>query len=360
MAKATFYKSQIIGIHTTVGQIKKCIDDEVETYGGNTKQIDRIKKSVGLHTRHLADDSTTALDLCSEAAEKLLDGLNFDRKLLCGIIFVTQTPDHFQPCNAAILHGRLALETRTLAFDINLGCSGYIYGLFVAQSLIETCACKHILLLAGDTLSKTVNKKDRAVAPIFGDAGTATLLSAANSTPSFFTLNTDGSGSNSIIIPAGGFRTPSSTATAQEVTDEDGNTRSLQNIKMNGMEVFNFSILREPQSIKELFEYSKLCDEQIDLFFFHQANKYIIQNIMRRLKIPIEKVPLDTISKYGNQSSASIPCTICDELAGNSVKKSVLLSGFGVGLSWASCIMDLSEIRTNVNVYEGIYNYEPI
>ena len=221
--------------------------------------------------------------------------------------------------------------------------------------MIASLACKKVLLLAGDTLSKCVNRRDRSTAPLFGDAGTATLIEASDlDSLSYFSLHTNGAGAQHIIQPAGGFRKPSSAETANEAIDDDGNYRCENDLVMNGGEVFNFSIKTEPTAIKQILEYAKQDMDVIDYVIFHQANKYIIKNIAKRLKLPMNKVPCETVSKYGNQSSASIPCTINDalneELSG--CNKRVILSGFGVGLSWASAIVDLENIYCpSVSIY---------
>jgi 3-oxoacyl-[acyl-carrier-protein] synthase-3 len=347
MAFSKFKESKISGVVTVVPSTVCCIDDEVDLYGGNEKQIARIKRAVGLDKRHVTDETTTTLDLCVDAAEKLILGLSLDREDIDGVIFVTQTPDHVQPSNAAIAHGKLELSTNAASFDISLGCSGYVYGLWMANMMIASQTCKKVLLLAGDTLSKCVNKRDRSTAPLFGDAGTATLIEASEQQNlSYFSLHTNGAGSQHILQPAGGFREPSSLETAVEEVDEEGNYRSRNDLAMNGGEVFNFSIKTEPTAIKEILEYAEQDIETIDYVIFHQANKYIITNIAKRLKLSMDKVPCGTVSKYGNQSSASIPCTINDALNEEvSVQsKRVILSGFGVGLSWASAIVGLDNI----------------
>lgn len=347
MATSKFQGIKVSGIVTSVPENISRIDDEIELYGGNEKQVARIKKAIGLNKRHITDSKTTTLDLCIDAAENLINGLSLNRDCIDGVIFVTQTPDHLQPSNAAIAHGKLNLSKKVASFDISLGCSGYVYGLWMAHMMIASKTCNTVLLLAGDTLSKCVNKRDRSTAPLFGDAGTATIIEQTpHKSESYFSLHTDGSGSDHIIIPAGGFRTPTTDDTLIETEDNDGNFRSENDLWMNGGEVFNFSIQTEPTAIREILDFSGENIDDIDNIIFHQANKYIISNIAKRLKIPLDKVPSDTVSKYGNQSSASIPCTINDALNIPLSKghQRVILSGFGVGLSWASAIVDLEEI----------------
>lgn len=347
MANTKFKNVKVSGIVTVVPQIEKSIDDEIELYGGNEKQIERIKKAIGLDKRRVTDKETTSVDLCHQAANQLVEGLKINRSEIDGLIFVTQTPDHFQPSNAAIVHGRLGLEKNCASFDINLGCSGYVYGLWMAHMMVASGTCSKVLLLAGDTISKYVNPKDRATAPLFGDAGSATLIEKTDvDQEAFFSLHTDGTGQEFIKVPAGGFRCPSSPATAIATEDAEGNWRSQNDIYMNGGEVFNFSIKTEPAAITEILEYSQKTIDDIDHVVFHQANKYIITNIAKRLKLPLDKAPCDTVSKYGNQSSASIPSTINDALGelASSSKQQLVLSGFGVGLSWASAVVSVEKI----------------
>jgi len=359
MASTKFKNVKISGIVTVVPQIEKSIDNEIDLYGGNKKQIERIKKAIGLDKRRVTDKDTTSVDLCHQAASHLINGLKVNKSKIDGLIFVTQTPDHFQPSNAAIIHGKLALEKSCASFDVNLGCSGYVYGLWMAHMMIASGTCQKVLLLTGDTISKYVNSKDRATAPLFGDAGSATLIEKTNiEYEAFFSLHTDGSGNDFIKVPAGGFRCPSSADTAIAIEDTEGNWRSKNDIYMNGGEVFNFSIKTEPSAITEILDYSQKTVDEIDYVVFHQANKYIITNIAKRLKLPLEKTPCETVSKYGNQSSASIPSTINDAL-GRQVstdKQQLLLSGFGVGLSWASAIVDVDKIYCpSVQIYSKEY-----
>ena len=345
MPKAHTKYAQITAIQTVVGSTGVSIDDSATAFGGNLAQLERIKKTIGLDKRRVVEPGVTALDLCLQAAEEIKGKPNYDV-----LIFVTQTPDHFQPCNAAILHGRLQLSEDCAALDVNLGCSGWVYGLYLASIMIEVGSCRKVLLLAGDTLSRCVNKKDRAAASLFGDAGSATVIERVEegACSSWFSLHTRGLGSGFIKIPAGAFRQPNSAKTAKLNTDADGNTRSLQDLYMNGAEVFNFSILQVPKAVKEILAYSNQVIDDIDTFFFHQANKYILSNIAKRLKIPFDKVPMQMVEQYGNQSSSSIPATICNfyKNRNQNTKLEVLLSGFGVGLSWASAITTLGALSS--------------
>ncbi|MBD1152580.1 ketoacyl-ACP synthase III [Pelagibacterales bacterium SAG-MED22] len=348
MTKSTFKKVKISGITTCVPENFRLLDDEIDIlYDGDIKQVDRIKKSIGLNKRHIVKDDTTTSDLCEVAAIKLLEEMNVDKSKIGAIIFVSQTPDYFQPATASYLHGKLALPKECSAFDVNQGCSGYVYGLWLAHMMVETNSCEKVLVLVGDTLSRVVNPLDTNVAALFGDAGTATLVIKSNEEQnSFFSLHTNGLKFDTIIQPQGAFRKPTKNIINDEKVFKISDKRLLNNLYMNGAEVFNFSIEEEPKAIKEILKISNKTEKEIDYIIFHQANKYIISNIARRLKFPIEKTPFKTTGKYGNQSSASIPCTICDAINKEVVTKKVklILSGFGVGLSWATCQLELEKI----------------
>lgn len=343
MAKTILTKAKITAIHTIVGSELRKFDDDRDAFGGNEAQMERIKKTIGLDERRVVKEGVTAVDLCAEAVEKL--SLESEPNAL---IFVTQTPDHFQPCNAAVLHGKLGWGEDVAAFDVNLGCSGWVYGLYLASLMIESGGCERIVLAAGDTLSHAVNPRDRATASLFGDAGSATLLERrSEDSESWFALHTRGAGAEFICVPAGGYRHRSDADSRIEEEDADGNFRSLEDLYMNGAEVFNFAMLDEPKAVKEILEYSRKAVDEIDTFAFHQANRYILTNVARRQKIPLDKVPMESVGRFGNLSSASIPGVLCDERAEALLNKEqrLMVSGFGVGLSWASAVLNCGPLK---------------
>lgn len=348
MPKCRFLDVRITGLVTCVPPHEKCIDDELEHFGGNMQQLKRLKKTIGLHKRRVVDADTTAADLCEQAARRLIEETAVELAQIDAVICVTQTPDYSQPCNAAVLHGRLGLLKDCAALDVNLGCSGYVYGLWLAHTMIASGGCARVLLLAGDTISRLVHAKDRAVAPLFGDGGSATLIERSAGAPAaFFSLQTDGSGYDKLMVPAGGARQPCSAATSLVAEDAAGNIRSPENLFMDGAEIFNFSITEEPKSVTELLKYASVEAGAVDFYVFHQANRYILGNIAKRLKLDPAKVPMETVERFGNQSSASIPSAICGELSATLAgcdSAQMLLSGFGVGLSWASALVEFRDL----------------
>jgi 3-oxoacyl-[acyl-carrier-protein] synthase-3 len=297
----------------------------------------------------------TTLDLAETAARRLLDKAGVSVAEIDAIVFVTQTPDHWQPCNANLLHGRMGFPKSTAAFDINQGCSGWVYGCHVAFSMAEAGGWQRVLLLAGDTVSQTIHPRDRSTVILFGDAGTATLIERGDDIRrSWFTLHSDGTGHDAIKIPAGGHRLPSSPETSVELVDAEGNVRTPDHLHMNGLEVLNFTLREEPAAIRELLSYAQTPMETVDYFVFHQANKFIIGNLVKRLGLPPGKVPMTTSLRFGNQSSASIPAVLCDALADSlrTGERTVVMSGFGVGLSWASCLLKVGPLRVcDLNVF---------
>ncbi len=301
-------------------------------------------KTTGIATRHVAPPGIATSDLCFAAAEKLIAELGWKKDDISLLVFVSQSPDHFLPATSVILQDRLGLPKTTAAFDINLGCSGYVYGLSVVASLVATGGFRRALLLAGDISTHGITPADKSTWPLFGDAGTATAVEYDAGAKTFFNLQSDGSGHEAIIIPDGGLRNPVSEKTYVNEEPEKGITRHRRNLWLNGLDVFNFSVREAPPNITALLEFAGMPADSIDQFVFHQANRLMNETIRKKLKIPAEKVPY-SLADYGNTSSASIPLTIAARLREESkLPKKWLLSGFGVGLSWASAILETEAI----------------
>lgn len=315
--------------------------------GFSSEHLKRLHSTAGLMERRVVAAGTTALDLGEAATRGLLDALPVTDRDIDLLIFVTQTPDYFQPCNAAMLHGRLGLANTCAAFDVNLGCSGYIYGLWLAHSLIAAGGVRRAVLVASDTLSRCVHPQDNTVAPLFGDAAAATLIEAVSDPPfSSFSLYTDGRGADSIIQPGGAFRNPASEEMERETIDAEGNRRRTRDLHMDGGEVFTFSITKPPECIRALLAFSDISLDSVDVVVLHQANRYILHNIAKRLKLQPEKVPDGTIKRFGNTSSTSIPLTLTTDLQSRLHAGPLLavLCGFGSGLSWGAALVRIPRL----------------
>ena len=300
--------------------------------------------TIGVTERRVSPESICTSDLCFAAAEKLFDETLIDKSEIDAIIFISQTPDYRLPATACILQNRLGLAKSAIAFDVNLGCSGYVYGLSIASAFANIANFRKVLLLVGDTPTKFTSNRDKSSALLFGDAGSATIIENTNNDKdSFYNLFTDGEGSNSLIINGGGYRNISNCNSFNLTEDEDGNIRNSEQLYMNGAEIFNFTLKEVPKGINELLEANKIEISEIDHFIFHQANKFMIDFLRRKIKIPVDKF-LFSLNKFGNTSSASIPLTLVLNKNEHFYNK-VLLSGFGVGLSWANCCLDISNTK---------------
>lgn len=300
------------------------------------EEVDKMIDSVGIHERRISSPDICASDLCFKAAVKLMEDNQIDPASIDMLLFMSQTPDYQIPASSCILQHRLGLPKSCACMDITLGCSGYVYALSTAFSFASMEGVNRVLLLDGETISKVVNPRDKVNLPLYGDAGTATLIEKGDYKDSVFILNTDGSGEEAVKIPVGGYRRPFTVESMKEMERENANYRSDVQIYMDGMDVFNFAIGVVPKSIKEIVEQTNSSLEDIDYLVFHQSNKFMTDFFVKRLKFSPEKVPY-CISKYGNTSSASIPLTMVSELSGLlDAEKTVVMCGFGAGLSWGT------------------------
>ena len=341
-----YLKYENVGISGLAAAVPgNIIDNYKYTTYFDAESVKDVVDKIGIKERRFADKDTCASDLCFAAAEKLLTDMDIDRTEIDLLVFVSQTPDYKMPATSIILQHRLNLSKSAIAFDINMGCSGFIYGLSTVYSYMQQHGFRKALLLDGETRSRVYSPKDRNTAFLFGDAGVAALIEKDEKyEESIFSLNSDGSRSDLIMIHAGGYRNPSSIETLKEkVIDEHGNIRSDEQAYMNGPDVFNFLIREVPKDVKNTLEYAETDKESIDYFVFHQANDYINSYLAKKLKLDKDKIPM-SIEKFGNTSSVSIPLTIATELQDKlDEKKKVLLCGFGVGLSWATAILNFKD-----------------
>ena len=310
-------------------------------------QVKEVVEKVGIYERRFADENTCSSDLCFAAAEKLITDNDIDRNEIDLLVFISQTPDFRMPATSVLLQDRLGLPNSTIAFDINLGCSAFIYGLSVVFSMMQNKGLRKALLLDGETRSKVYSPKDRRSAFLFGDGGVAALIERDEAFgESWFSLNSDGSRGDLIKINGGGYRIPSSIETLKEkVVDEYGNIRNDEQGYMNGGDVFNFVIREIPKDIRKMIEFSGKSLSDLDYYIFHQANNFINSYLAKKLKLDTSRIP-STIAKYGNTSSVSVPLTIVDQLKDKlDGHHELMLSAFGVGMTWATAIVPFEDCR---------------
>lgn len=304
---------------------------------------DKILKKTGIESRYIADENETAGDLGIAAAEKLIEAVGVDRSQIDFLILVTQSPDYFLPTTACVMQDRLMLKKQAGAFDMNLGCSGYIYGLAVSKGLVDSGIANYVLLITAETYSKYINEDDKSTRTIFGDGAAATLIGHSGMKIGDFDLGTDGSGKDLLIVSAGGSRLPKSAETCI-VLENDGNFRSQEQLYMDGTGIFEFTIREVPASVDRILAKAQINREKIDLYIFHQANKFMLDFLQRKMGIDKDKF-FEDFSDIGNTVCASIPIALKRAMDSGIIrrKQAVLLCGFGVGLSWGSTIIYTGE-----------------
>lgn len=345
MATLKFNNIGIVGLAAAVP--KNTIDNYSYTANFSKEDVKDIVDKVGIKERRFAPEGMCSSDLCFAAAEKLIADLKIDKSEIDLLVFISQTPDYRMPATSLLLQHRLGLGNHVAAFDVNLGCSAFVYGLSMVYAYMQAGNFRKALLLDGETRSKVYSPKDRKTAFLFGDGGVAAIIEKNERFgESVFSLNSDGSLSNLIKMDAGGYRNPSSPETlAEKVVDEYGNIRSEEHGYMNGADVFNFVLNVIPKNFKFVLEESGMTTEALDFAVFHQANDYMNSYLAKKLKLVPEKVP-SSIEKFGNTSSVSIPLTIVTQLQHQLAgKKKIILCGFGVGMSWATAFMTLDECK---------------
>lgn len=339
MATSTLKNVRFAGMASCVP--KRIVSNLTDCKPQIRAERERLVRNIGIETRRMAPEWQCFSDLALEATEKLLDSLQWQKDEIDALIVVTQSPDYPIPATAIILQDRLGLSHATVAFDVNLGCSAYPFGIHLLGSMISAGGIKKGLLLVGDR-SATLND------PIFSDAGTATALEFDESAPPmYFDLNSDGSGYKAIMLPVGGHREP---VGMQHLVpfreDENDHWHRATDLVLDGPAVLSFSTQRVPPAVEKLLTYAGAGKDEIDYFVFHQANRMINETIRKKLGLPVEKVP-STLRDFGNSSGASLPVTMTARInkeleAGH---KRVVLSGFGIGLSWGTALVDIENAK---------------
>jgi 3-oxoacyl-[acyl-carrier-protein] synthase-3 len=309
-------------------------DNVLETTAFDPAEVDKVVKMAGVRSRHIAPEAICSSDLCVAAARRVMEKLQWAPASIDSLIFVTQSPDYLLPSTSCLAHRDLGLSDRCAAFDVGLGCSGYPYALWLATMMLSGGGLKRVLVLHGETPARFADRSDRAVALLFGDAGSATALEAnpVKDAPAWgFNLRTDGTGWKDLIIEGGGFRDRTPT-----------DSRKLC-VAMNGANVFNFTIKRVPALVQESLQAFAIAQESIDYFILHQSNLFIMKHLAKKMQIPEAKLPF-TIQQFGSTGGPSVPLTITQGGLVRPIDRALklMLVGYGVGLSWGSALIDLS------------------
>lgn len=331
MAIAKTFGARIAGICTCIPSTR--FDNLTDCVDFSQDEIQKVTKLAGVTARRLAGDDLCSSDLCIAAAQKLMASLGWEPGSIDALLMVTQTPDYFLPSTACVVHKQLGLADTCAALDVGLGCSGYPYGMWLASMMLQSGSARRVLLLHGETPSRFVDKSDRSVSLLFGDAGSATALEMASpgsQSDWYYALHTDGSAYEAMIIESGGFR------------DRFGADPRKCCVRMDGALVFNFTIKKVPALIDESLSAAGASLGDIDYFVFHQSNQYIIKHVCSKQHIPLEKAPM-ILKDYGNTGGVSIPLTITEGGLKRPTDRALmlLLLGYGVGLSWGSALVEL-------------------
>jgi 3-oxoacyl-[acyl-carrier-protein] synthase-3 len=320
------------------------LDNEqlADLYPGWT--ADKILDKTGIRSRRIAAPGQTAGDLAQQAAQALFARGAVAPGDVDFLILCTQAPDYILPTTACVLQHALGIPTSAGALDVNLGCSGFVYCLSLAKGMIESGSARCVLILTADTYSKYIHPQDKSVRTLFGDGAAATAVVASDAPRASigpFVFGTDGSGAGKLIVEAGGFRTPRSAATAVESADDSGNVRTREHLYMSGADVMAFTLKEVPRAASALLEKADVANEAIDYFVLHQANRFMLETLRKKMKVEASRFPIH-IEECGNTVSSTIPLTLVamrdrGELATN---KKLMLLGFGVGYSWAGCLLN--------------------
>jgi len=330
MTQARVRAPRILGVATCVPAHR--FDNVADTTEFTAEEVRKVVGMAGVSARRVVDGDTCSSDLCFGAAQKLLDELEIDRSTIDVLIMATQTPDYVMPSSSCLLQQRLGLPTSCAAFDLNLGCSAYVYGLWLASSLLASSNYRRILVLNGETPTRYADRADRSVALLFGDAGSATLLErreTGDDAPDWsFVLHTDGAGADDLIIRAGGFRDRFCVDTRQHY------------VSMNGSGVFNFTIRVIPPLVRDTLALAGVGQDEVDCFVFHQSNRFIMNHLIKKLALPAERAPV-ILEEFGNTGGPSVPLTITQSGFARPTDRAakLMLLGYGVGLSWGAALV---------------------
>lgn len=302
--------------------------------------VEKIAVKVGVSERHISAENETAADMGVKAVEALFKEHDIERREIDFLLFCTQSPDYFLPTSACVMQERLGLRTNIGALDFNLGCSGYIYGLSLAKGLVYTGIASNVLLVTAETYNKHIHPQDKGNRTIFGDGAAATLIAKDGFAKiGEFSLGTDGRGAENLVVKQGGMRYRKLFNDLGK--DERGNITSSDHLFMDGGEIFNFTADAVPILVENVLKKNRLEQDEIDLFIFHQANKYMMNYLRKLIEIDKEKFYI-YLEKVGNTVSSTIPIALYEARKENLLKGNVLLAGFGVGYSWGGVSLKIS------------------
>jgi 3-oxoacyl-[acyl-carrier-protein] synthase-3 len=349
-----FHNKQISGILTILPEHEVKFDDDLDNYNFSHAKSLKLKMTMGYNTRRVVEEGVCVSDLCIYGLNYLFENKLLQKEEIDALVLVTQSPDYIMPPTSSVIQGHLGLKHDMICLDINQGCAGFVIGLFQAFMLLDQDQINKVVLLNADILSRKVSKRDRNSNPLIGDAASVTILEKSDSPNTIFgNLKMNGTAFNALMIPAGGFRTPSTPETGMLYEDSAGNFRSLDHLVMKGDEVFNFVQSEVPPMIELLLKVADVNKNDVDYYMFHQPNKFMLNKLADKLGVPREKMPCNIVENFGNASGVSIPTAVSYNI-GELLKSNTYLlcfAGFGVGLTWASILLRVENAKFNEIIY---------
>ena len=321
--------------------------DDMKNFDFPESRSLKLMKVMGYDKHRLVKDGVCSSDLVIHGFRHLFSSAKFDKDSIDALIVVTQSPDYLMPPTSSVIQGELGLKQDMLCLDINQGCAGFIIGLIQALSLLNQDCIQRIALVNVDVMSRKVNPRDRNSYPLIGDAASIAIIDRSSGTEIWANLKMDGARREALLIPAGGMRLPSSAETAEVEDAGDNNFRAKDNLKMDGTAVFNFVQTEVPPLIADIMDFSEKSDSDIRAYAFHQPNKFMLEKLADKLGVAREKVPMDVVERFGNNSGVTIPTVLATNLKEDLLGAGALycLAGFGVGLTWASMIMPIGPLE---------------
>jgi 3-oxoacyl-[acyl-carrier-protein] synthase-3 len=342
-----FHRKRISGLLVILPEHEQSFLEDMKQFNFPESRSLKLKEVMGYDKHRLVREGQCVSDQAVFGLEYLFGKGLLDRDGFDALILVTQSPDHFCPPTSNIIQGRLGLKEDLLCMDINQGCAGFLIGLIQAFMLLEQASVRRVVLINADVMSRKVSTKDRNSYPLAGDAASITIVERVTAESVIHAnLKMDGTRNDALIIPAGGFRLPSTPETAVMEDDGDNNFRAKDHLCMDGSAVFNFVQVEVPPLIESLMAQAGATLEEVDWFLCHQPNRFMLQKLADKLKIPHTKMPMNVVEHYGNSSGVTIPVAITHNLGNRLLDEtfSVCLAGFGVGLTWSSMLMTLGRL----------------
>jgi 3-oxoacyl-[acyl-carrier-protein] synthase-3 len=341
------FKNKVItGMLTVVPKNIVRFEDEMSNYNFPLEKSLKVKKVMGFDKKRIVEQGITASDLSIHGLKYLIETQKLNKSEIDALIFVSQSSDYIMPPTSNIIQAGLDLNDDVFCLDINQGCAGFLVGLFESFSLLEQDSINCVVLINADVLSPKVSKQDRNSNPIIGDAAAITIIKKGESDTIFGTLKMDGRGALALQIPAGGARMPIDELTSMPKEDDYGNIRSLNHLVMKGDEVFNFVQTQVPPMIEHLLDISSTQINDVDFFMFHQPNRFMLAKLAEKSGIDKSKMPANIVEEFGNSSGATVPLNVCFNIGQKLVDSEykICFAGFGVGLTWSSCIMNVGNL----------------